>query len=110
MLPVPTDVESIMNIEQNISDSYYDPFINKLAKNKQYLGGGWRLQNVFQQALDEAFIGLGCNIELEKLPPPLNLTKLYIIILIIDEFDYWMIIYRTRPIRSFNIIPNTFIL
>ena len=32
MLPVPTDVESIMNIEQNISDSYYDPFINKLAK------------------------------------------------------------------------------
>ncbi|KAF6068967.1 CDK-activating kinase assembly factor MAT1 family protein [Candida albicans] len=45
---------------------YYDPFINKLAKNKQYLGGGWRLQNVFQQALDEAFIGLGCNIELEK--------------------------------------------
>lgn len=66
MLPVPTDVESIMNIEQNISDSYYDPFINKLAKNKQYLGGGWRLQNVFQQALDEAFIGLGCNIELEK--------------------------------------------
>lgn len=66
LLPVPNEVDKILDIENHISDSYFDPYINKLAKNKTYLGGGWRLRNVFEQALDEAFIGLGCNIESEK--------------------------------------------
>lgn len=50
----------------DITDSYYDPFVNKLAQNKEFLGGGWRLENVFQRALDEAFLGLNCIIETEK--------------------------------------------
>lgn len=50
------------------TDSYYDPHINKLAKNKEYLGGGWRLEAVFERALDDAFLGLNCFIEKEKAP------------------------------------------
>lgn len=50
----------------DISDTYYDPFVNRLAQNKEFLGGGWRLENVFERALDEAFMGLHCIIEAEK--------------------------------------------
>lgn len=50
----------------DITDRYYDPFVNRLAQNKEFLGGGWRLENVFERALDEAFIGLNCIIEVEK--------------------------------------------
>lgn len=50
----------------DINDTYYDPFVNRLAQNKEYLGGGWRLENVFERALDEAFLGLNCIIEVEK--------------------------------------------
>lgn len=56
--------------EVDISDTYYDPYVNRLAKNKEYLGGGWRLENVFERALDEAFLGLNCFIEKEKVVPP----------------------------------------
>ncbi|KAK6458827.1 RNA polymerase II transcription factor B subunit 3 [Scheffersomyces xylosifermentans] len=66
LLPIPNDVDELMNIENHIADSYHDPYVNQLAKNKEYLGAGWRLQNVFERALDEAFIGLGCIIEKEK--------------------------------------------
>ncbi|CAK9435330.1 uncharacterized protein LODBEIA_P57050 [Lodderomyces beijingensis] len=48
-------------------DSYHDPYLFELAKKKEYLGGGWRLANVFERALDEAFCGLGCFVEGEKL-------------------------------------------
>lgn len=47
-------------------DAYYDPFMSKLSKNKEYLGGGWRLEIVLERALDEAFMGLNCFIEKEK--------------------------------------------
>lgn len=66
MLPVPQTVDEIMDIENHIKDSYYDPFMNLLAKNKEYLAAGWRLHTVVERALDEAFIGLGCIIEKEK--------------------------------------------
>ncbi|CAN3354759.1 RNA polymerase II transcription factor B subunit 3 [Diutina catenulata] len=48
------------------SDAYYDPFATDLAKNKEYLAGGWRLDNVFARVLDETFTGLGCIISAEK--------------------------------------------
>lgn len=53
----------------DITDTYYDPFVNKLAQNREYLGSGWRLKTVFERALDEAFMGLNCFIESEKLAP-----------------------------------------
>lgn len=46
--------------------TYHDPFVKKLASNKEFLGAGWRLQQVFERALDEAFMGLGCFIDKEK--------------------------------------------
>lgn len=53
--------------EKDSADAYYDPFVNKLSKNKEFLGGGWRLENVLERALDEAFMGLNCFIDEEKL-------------------------------------------
>lgn len=47
-------------------DAYHDPFLHKLAQNKEYLGGGWRLELVYERALDEAFMGLNCYIDREK--------------------------------------------
>lgn len=46
--------------------TYYDPFVSTLSKNKEFLGAGWRVQEVFERALDEAFMGLECVIEEEK--------------------------------------------
>ncbi|KAK6462995.1 CDK-activating kinase assembly factor MAT1-domain-containing protein [Scheffersomyces coipomensis] len=66
LLPIPNEIDKLMDIENHISDSYNDPYLNKLAKNKEYLGAGWRLTTVYERALDEAFIGLGCIIEQEK--------------------------------------------
>lgn len=51
---------------ENETESYHDPFIKSLAKKKEFLGAGWRAQNVFERALEEAFLGLGCIIEKEK--------------------------------------------
>lgn len=50
----------------DITDTYHDPFISKLAQNREYLGSGWRLKTVFERALDEAFMGLHCFIDVEK--------------------------------------------
>lgn len=50
----------------DITDTYYDPYVNKLAQNREFLGSGWRLKTVFERALDEAFMGLNCFIETEK--------------------------------------------
>ncbi|CUM68265.1 uncharacterized protein PRCAT00005987001 [Priceomyces carsonii] len=66
LLPVPRDNDALFNVGNKKSDSYYDPNVNKLAKNKEYLGAGWRLHTVFERALDEAFMGLGCFIDTEK--------------------------------------------
>lgn len=50
----------------DITDSYHDPYVNKLAQNREYLGSGWRLKTVYERALDEAFMGLNCFIDIEK--------------------------------------------
>lgn len=57
-----------MDLDLPSGDTYHDPYVNTLAKNKEYLGAGWRLQGVFERALDEAFMGLNCIIEKEKKP------------------------------------------
>ncbi|KAJ8140288.1 hypothetical protein OY671_006524 [Metschnikowia pulcherrima] len=54
----------------DITDTYYDPYVNKLAQNREFLGSGWRLKTVFERALDEAFMGLNCFIETEKASAP----------------------------------------
>ncbi|CAH2354128.1 RNA polymerase II transcription factor B subunit 3 [[Candida] railenensis] len=46
--------------------TYHDPYVSGLAKNKEFLGAGWRLELVFERALDEAFMGMGCFIDKEK--------------------------------------------
>ncbi|CCE86025.1 Piso0_005669 [Millerozyma farinosa CBS 7064] len=63
-LPVVT--ESAPASSDGKTETYYDPFVNKLALDKQYLGAGWRQQHIFKKALDEAFLGIGCFIEKEK--------------------------------------------
>ncbi|OBA18040.1 CDK-activating kinase assembly factor [Metschnikowia bicuspidata var. bicuspidata NRRL YB-4993] len=52
----------------DITDTYYDPYVNKMAQNREFLGGGWRLKTLFERALDEAFMGLSCFIETERAP------------------------------------------
>lgn len=66
LLHIPQTIDEIMDIENASKGSYHDPYVFGLAKNKEYLGAGWRITNVFERALDEAFMGLGCNIETEK--------------------------------------------
>lgn len=66
LLPIPEEVDDLMELDNKNEETYYDPYVNKLAKNKAYLGAGWRVKDVFQRALDEAFLGLGCFIEKEK--------------------------------------------
>lgn len=66
LLNIASTIEEVMDLDNNLGESYYDPYVNKLAKDKEYVGGGWRLQQVFERALDEAFTGLGCFIEKEK--------------------------------------------
>ncbi|KAI5905218.1 RNA polymerase II transcription factor B subunit 3 [Candida parapsilosis] len=66
LLHIPQTIDEVVDTENTATGSYHDPYIYGLAKNKEYLGAGWRATNVFERALDEAFMGLGCNIEAEK--------------------------------------------
>lgn len=54
----------------DITDTYYDPYVNKLSQNREFLGAGWRLKTVYERALEEAFMGLNCFIETEKAQQP----------------------------------------
>lgn len=62
LLPVPHNFD----MDAPDSNTYYDPFVSTLSKNKEFLGAGWRVTDVFERALDEAFMGLECFIEEEK--------------------------------------------
>lgn len=62
-LPIPENFDADAGKD---SDTYYDPFVSKLSKNREFLGAGWRLETVFERALDEAFMGLECFIDREK--------------------------------------------
>ena len=66
LLPIPEQLEDILEADAKTSDSYFDPYVINLAKNKEYLAAGWRAKEVYERALDEAFLGLGCFIEKEK--------------------------------------------
>lgn len=56
-----------MDVDEDAGlNTYHAPYLSKLAKDKQYLGAGWRLNNAFERALDEAFTGLCCFIDKEK--------------------------------------------
>lgn len=62
------DPHPLYKLAGNDGDGYYDPFALELAKNKEYLAGGWRINDVFARVLDETFMGLGCVIGEEKKP------------------------------------------
>lgn len=70
LLPIPELDEDITELDHKQEETYYDPYVNKLAKNKAYLGAGWRVKDVFERALDEAFLGLSCFIDQEKAIDP----------------------------------------
>lgn len=63
---LPTIAEHETKDTDEPSSTYYAPYLSKLAKDKQYLGSGWRLNTAFERALDEAFTGLCCFIDKEK--------------------------------------------
>lgn len=65
LLSVPDNFDMDASASADV-DTYYDPFVGKLSKNREYLGAGWRLNTVFERALDEAFMGLECFIDQEK--------------------------------------------
>lgn len=66
LLAIPDDVFLSENPQKLMETTYYDPHMLKLAKDKQFVGAGWRLNDVYQRSLDEAFMGLDCYIEEEK--------------------------------------------
>lgn len=49
-----------------LDNQYNEPHLAKLAKDKEYLGAGWRPEAVYERALDQAFMGLGCLVQQEK--------------------------------------------
>lgn len=47
-------------------EDYYDPGMEKIRSDMQFIGSGFRVENAVKQSLSQAFFGLGCNIEKEK--------------------------------------------
>lgn len=49
-----------------LEPEYYDPFSSGVAADKVYLAGGIRVEQIYKKSLFEAFLGLGCVVEEEK--------------------------------------------
>lgn len=47
-------------------EEYYDPSMEAIAKDLQYVGSGFRVDVAIRHSLTQAFFGLGCNIQEEK--------------------------------------------
>lgn len=48
-------------------DDYYDPTMDSIANDMQYIGSGFKVDRAIKQSLSQAFFGLGCNIQKEKI-------------------------------------------
>ncbi|KAF5099193.1 hypothetical protein DV451_003063 [Geotrichum candidum] len=51
-------------------DDYYDPTMDSIAGDMQYVGSGFKPDRAIKQSLLQAFFGLGCNIQKEKATAP----------------------------------------
>lgn len=53
-------------------EDYYDPSMESMRNDLEYIGSGFRVDQAVKQSLTQAFFGLGCNILVEKsdTPPP----------------------------------------
>ncbi|KAK9462625.1 CDK-activating kinase assembly factor MAT1-domain-containing protein [Lipomyces oligophaga] len=49
-----------------VRKEYYDPFLDKIASSKTAQAAGYTVANAYEQALFDAFLGLGCLIDDEK--------------------------------------------
>lgn len=47
-------------------EDYYDPSMESIRTDMQFIGSGFRVEQAVKQSLSQAFFGLGCNIEKEK--------------------------------------------
>ncbi|GMG55486.1 unnamed protein product [Ambrosiozyma monospora] len=49
-------------------DTYRDPFYLKMVKDVQYTASGYKIEMFFERSLNDAFTGLDCSIQEEKMP------------------------------------------
>lgn len=47
-------------------EDYYDPSMESIRSDMQFIGSGFRVDMAVKQSLSQAFFGLGCNISKEK--------------------------------------------
>jgi CDK-activating kinase assembly factor MAT1 len=62
----PFNGDRVLTKQYHVCDSYYDPFIDELKNNREYIASGFKAEHVYDRVLTEAFTGLGCFIEKEK--------------------------------------------
>ncbi|KAJ8101049.1 CDK-activating kinase assembly factor MAT1-domain-containing protein [Lipomyces tetrasporus] len=66
-LPYDTlEEEEYVNDLYTVGEHYYDPFLDNIENSQQAKAAGFGVRNVYEQLLFEAFMGLGCFIENEK--------------------------------------------
>ncbi|CAN6641602.1 RNA polymerase II transcription factor B subunit 3 [Trichomonascus vanleenenianus] len=53
----------------SVQEDYFDPLMDNIRGNSQYEASGFRVEQAYQQALVQAFFGIGCNIQQEKRAP-----------------------------------------
>lgn len=58
--------EEYLNNFYEVSQHYFDPFLDNIETSKQARASGFNVHMVYEQVLFEAFMGLGCSIEEEK--------------------------------------------
>ncbi|ODV60390.1 TFIIH/NER complex subunit TFB3 [Ascoidea rubescens DSM 1968] len=59
----PYDGDKDLEFKFTLNDSYDDFATNNAKNNPAYLAGGWRVEQVYERALQQAFIGIGCFID-----------------------------------------------
>ncbi|KAK9465137.1 CDK-activating kinase assembly factor MAT1-domain-containing protein [Lipomyces arxii] len=62
----PMEGEDYISDLYSVKPHYYDPFLDNIEKSRQAQAAGFRVTNVYEQVLMDAFMGLGCFIETEK--------------------------------------------
>lgn len=64
--PFNGDRQLEIDLQYQLKSEYFDPYVNELANKPEYKASGFKVEQAFRHALEEAFIGIGCNIEEEK--------------------------------------------
>ncbi|KAK9473709.1 CDK-activating kinase assembly factor MAT1-domain-containing protein [Dipodascopsis tothii] len=66
----PFDGDDYVNPLYTPASHYYDPFLDSIQRSVQAKAAGFFIEDVYRRSLFEAFMGLGCNIAVEKAAPP----------------------------------------